>query len=127
MTAQSPLPRACGGCGFGEGTFAGASRNDEDAPIAAVPANAILPRGATQCSRPANGALVMGLVPGTCCGRPRFTTETASSGASAAHDALAIRSRYGQNFIRDKKIRGGEAMLTAEKCDGSGCLDSFRG
>ena len=63
--------------------------------------------GATRCSRPANGALVMGLVPGTCCGRPRFTTETAPSRAPAAHDALAIRSRHGQNFIRDKKI--GEA------------------
>jgi hypothetical protein len=36
MTARSPLPRACGGCGFGEGTFAGVSGNDEDAPIAAV-------------------------------------------------------------------------------------------
>src|SRR2546423_279399 len=34
MTAQSPLPRVCGGCGFGEGTFAGASGNDEDAPKA---------------------------------------------------------------------------------------------
>jgi len=33
MTARSPLPRACGGCGFGEGTFAGVSGNDEDAPF----------------------------------------------------------------------------------------------
>ena len=40
MTAQSPLPRACGGCGFGEGTFAGVSGNDEDAPIAAIRRNA---------------------------------------------------------------------------------------
>jgi hypothetical protein len=32
MTARSPLPRACGGFGFGEGTFAGVSGNDEDAP-----------------------------------------------------------------------------------------------
>jgi hypothetical protein len=29
--------RACGGCGFGEGTFAGVSGNDEDAPKPAVP------------------------------------------------------------------------------------------
>jgi hypothetical protein len=36
MTARSPLPRACGGCGFGEGTFAGVSGNDEDAPKRAV-------------------------------------------------------------------------------------------
>jgi hypothetical protein len=37
MTARSPLPRACGGCGFGEGTFAGVSGNDEDAPKPVVP------------------------------------------------------------------------------------------
>jgi hypothetical protein len=36
MTARSPVLRACGGCGFGEGTFAGVSGNDEDAPIGAV-------------------------------------------------------------------------------------------
>jgi len=36
MTARSPLPRACGGCGLGEGTFAGVSGNDEDAPRTVV-------------------------------------------------------------------------------------------
>jgi len=33
MTARSPVLRACSSCGFGEGTFAGVSGNDEDAPI----------------------------------------------------------------------------------------------
>jgi hypothetical protein len=36
MTARSPVLRACGGCGFGEGTFAGVSGNDEDAPTADI-------------------------------------------------------------------------------------------
>ena len=40
MTARPPLPRACGGCGFGEGTFAGVSGNDEGAPISDLPAPA---------------------------------------------------------------------------------------
>jgi hypothetical protein len=54
---------------------------------------------------PCERVLVMGLSSGTCYGRPRFTTtETASSWASAAYDALAIRSRHGQNLIRDKRI-----------------------
>jgi hypothetical protein len=34
---RSPLPRACGGCGFGEGTFARVSANGEDAPKADIP------------------------------------------------------------------------------------------
>jgi hypothetical protein len=36
MTARSPVLRACGGCGFGKGTFAGVSGNDEDVPKPAV-------------------------------------------------------------------------------------------
>jgi hypothetical protein len=36
MTARPSLARACGGCGFGEGTFAGVFGNDEDAPKAAA-------------------------------------------------------------------------------------------
>ena len=51
MTAQSPLPRACGGCGFGEGTFAGASRNDEDAPTPAIRGTALEPGSATEMNR----------------------------------------------------------------------------
>ena len=59
MTVRSPLPSACGGCGFGEGTFAGVSGNDEDAPIPVIPATAINPpsstkRGKTPITNPCN-------------------------------------------------------------------------
>jgi hypothetical protein len=47
MTARSPLPRACGGCGFGEGTFAGVSGKDEDAPITVVAVTGAYPPGTT--------------------------------------------------------------------------------
>jgi len=38
-----PLPRASGCCRFGQRTFAGASGNDEDAPIPAIDGIAIQP------------------------------------------------------------------------------------
>ena len=47
MTARSAVLRACGGCGFGEGTFAGVSGNDEDAPKAVVAIDLVHPPRST--------------------------------------------------------------------------------
>jgi hypothetical protein len=53
MTARSPLPRACRGCGFGEGTFAGVFGNDEDAPIPDLAGLTPEPRDSTLCEEAA--------------------------------------------------------------------------
>jgi len=57
MTARSPLPRACGGCGIGEGTFAGVSGNDEDAPIPDLASLATEREGPTHISRSGRSTL----------------------------------------------------------------------
>ena len=52
LSDRFPLPRASDRCRFGQRTFAGASSNDEDAPVPDLPAPAPERAGSTRIGHP---------------------------------------------------------------------------